>query len=62
MEHRRENGVLTVFLPERVDGMNSDKVKQEIEGICDAEPFERLIFDCGKLSYISSAGLRVILI
>lgn len=61
MEHRYENGCLTVLLEGRVDSTTAPKLEQAINELCEANNPQRLALDCGSLEYISSAGLRVVL-
>ena len=56
-----ENGVLTVFPVGRVDSSNAAEVESEIEKLRAENPSDSLILDLDGLSYISSAGLRVVL-
>ena len=56
-----ENGVLTVFPVGRVDSSNAAEVESEIEKLRAENPSDGLILDLDGLSYISSAGLRVVL-
>lgn len=49
---------LTIFLEERLDAVTALKLPEEVEN----EEYEKLIFDMQKLEYISSAGLRAILL
>ena len=55
------DGVLTIFLAGRIDSANAAEAEKEITGIRSANPSKTLLLDFGDLSYISSAGLRVIL-
>ncbi|MBR2675391.1 MAG: STAS domain-containing protein [Solobacterium sp.] len=61
MENKREDGVLTIFLPERIDAGNASDIEGEIEAIRKEADDEQVIFECTNLQYISSAGLRVIM-
>lgn len=54
-----ENKKLTVFVEGRLDTMTSPELEQFIlDNIYDAE---EMVLDLNKLEYISSAGLRVVL-
>ena len=53
------NGNTFVILPERLDSTNSSQVENELVQIHILHP--HLILDCNKMTYISSAGLRVVL-
>ena len=61
LEEKRDNGTLTIMLPERIDATCAREVETEIDEICGKEPFDRLVLDAGRLRYISSAGLRIII-
>ena len=61
MESKREDGVLTVFIPERIDAGNASDIETELEAIRKEADDEKVVFDCSGLEYISSAGLRVIM-
>ncbi|MBO4395064.1 MAG: phosphotransferase [Eubacterium sp.] len=61
MQTKEERGVLTVALPERVDGSNSDEFEKELRESIGASEFRSLAMDAGGMEYISSAGLRVLL-
>ena len=61
MQATLEKGKLTVFLPTKIDGTNSDEVKKELDGIIEKEEYIALVLDADALTYISSAGLRVVL-
>ena len=61
MESKREDGVLTIVLPERIDTLNAAEAEAEIEKIRAEGDEEKIIFDAENLNYISSAGLRVII-
>lgn len=61
MQATLEKGKLTVFLPTKIDGTNSDEVKKELDEIIEKEEYIALVLDADALTYISSAGLRVVL-
>lgn len=61
MKYKTDNKVLTVYLDGKIDSQNSDIKEKEIEKIRSENTYNELIFDAEKLSYISSAGLRIIL-
>lgn len=56
----RQNGTLIARVDGRVDGSNAREFQTELESTID-ESARIVILDLGQLSYISSAGLRVIL-
>ena len=61
LEEMRENGTLTIILPERIDTTCAGEVETEIDAFCGKGPFDHLVLDADKLVYISSAGLRIII-
>ena len=61
MEHKLENGVLTLFFKGNLNSSNSEQVEEEIEKILGANKFQSIVLDFAELRYISSAGLRIIL-
>ncbi|MCQ2428968.1 MAG: phosphotransferase [Clostridia bacterium] len=61
MNMKTENGVLTVFLEGRIDSTNAEAKGAELTALIAGTPHESLTLDTEALSYISSAGLRVLL-
>ena len=61
LEEKRDNGILTIFLPERIDATCAGSIEAEIDEIIAKEPFDKLVLDADTLTYISSAGLRIII-
>jgi anti-anti-sigma factor len=61
VENKREDGVLTIFIPERIDAGNASDIESELEAIRKEADDQQVVFDCSGLEYISSAGLRVIM-
>ena len=57
----RTDDVLTLKLKGKIDSSNAPATEAEINGIREKEPAGAVIVDCEELTYISSAGLRVIL-
>ena len=55
----RDNGTLTIALEGRMDITTAPDLEKEIK---DLDGVTELIFDLEKLTYISSAGLRVLLL
>jgi anti-anti-sigma factor len=55
------DGIQVVALEGRLDSMNASSVEGELNGLVTAE-HNRVVVDMAKLDYISSAGLRVILV
>jgi len=56
-----KDGLLKIFPEGRIDSNNADAVEKEIFGIIEENPDCTVTFDFRNLSYISSAGLRVLL-
>jgi len=52
---------LTIFLEGELNSYNADNVEKEIEETIKPQSFDRLVLDFSHISYISSAGLRIIL-
>ena len=61
IKSKNENGRLTIYLSGHIDSANAAQVETEINEVFDKGGFEALTVDCAELSYISSAGLRIIL-
>ena len=55
---KNENGVVTAFVSGRIDFSSAPQFDSALEAL---DVGQKLILDCEKLEYISSAGLRVIL-
>lgn len=56
-----ENEELVLFLEGRIDSGNAGVVENEIQTAMTAHPDHTPVFDCSRLDYISSAGLRVLM-
>jgi len=56
-----ENESVTIFLTGRLDATNAPAADYEIESILRENPAREVKIDCAELTYIASAGLRVIL-
>lgn len=61
MKTTTDGGILTIFLTGDIDAQNAAEVQEEILKIMASHKEKNLVFDAKELSYISSAGLRVIL-
>ena len=61
MRHLKEENVLTIYLEGQISSYNADNVEKEINDVLNKETFNNLKLDFSNVSYISSAGLRVIL-
>jgi len=57
----KKGGAVVLGLSGRVDATNAGVLEQRILALIDAGE-KRLVIDCAQLQYISSAGLRVLLI
>ena len=55
-----ENGKLVAYLEGRIDSVNAAERQRELEAAMAGNPGLELEIDAGALSYISSAGLRVL--
>lgn len=61
MEFKLEKDVLTIYIEGELNSVNSESVGEEIDKIIEDKTFKSLVLDFDKVSYISSAGLRIIL-
>ena len=61
IDHEREEGVLTAKVTGRIDGSNALEFEKTFKEIVNDDD-RIVILDFEKLAYISSAGLRVILL
>ncbi len=61
MQMTMENGALRLALTGHIDSTNAPALEREIMAAREAQAHEALILDMQDLTYISSAGLRVIL-
>ena len=60
MKNVIENKTLTIFLEGELNSSNAEAVEKEIDEILNKGGFESIRLDLGDLTYISSAGLRII--
>ena len=60
MKHKLEGESLTIYLEGEINSYTSEDVEREIDKIVTENSFSSLILDLKDLSYISSAGLRII--
>lgn len=60
MKHVLENDKLTFFLEGELNSSNAEDVEREIDDIISKNSFKGIVLNLEKLSYISSAGLRII--
>lgn len=61
MKHTLENAVLTIFLEGEITAHNAAVCQEEVTSLLEVNPEAKVIFDAEGLTYISSAGLRIIL-
>ena len=54
-------GMLTIFLEGEIDAQNAPAVKKEIDACLEGSGNAAVVFDAKDLSYISSAGLKILL-
>ena len=59
LEFTKSNGVVTVSIEGRLDTVTAPELESALGDYY--EGAESLVFDCEKLAYVSSAGLRVLL-
>ena len=61
MRFELKDKVLTLFLEGELNSYNADNIEKEIDGLLKPQSFDKLILDFSHITYISSAGLRIIL-
>ena len=61
MEYKLEKDVLTIYIEGELNSVNSESVGEEIDKIIQDKTFKSLVLDFDRVSYISSAGLRIVL-
>ena len=61
MDHSIKNEVLTIFLKGKINSGNSEETETAIDEILSSNQYKSIVFDLDELSYISSAGLRILL-
>ena len=61
MKTTLDNNVLTIYLGGEINSYNADNIEREIQETIGKQSFEKLVLDFSSVSYISSAGLRIIL-
>ena len=62
MRCEHSEGVLTIFLTGDIDAQNAAEIQQEIMELVELHRASKLVLDARNLAYISSAGLRVMLV
>ena len=61
MKFDNTNAILKIFLQGRIDSNNAAEVEENIMSTINDNAHQSLVLDLDDLSYISSAGLRIIL-
>ena len=61
MRFALQDKVLTLYLEGELNSYNADNVEKEIEDTLKPQSFDKLVLDFSHISYISSAGLRIVL-
>ena len=61
MKTNLENNVLTLYLGGEINSYNADNIEKEILETLSKEKFNQLVLDFSSVTYISSAGLRIML-
>ena len=61
MNSKKSGSTLIVFLEGQINSYNADNIEREIISTIEKEQFEKLSLDFTNVSYISSAGLRIVL-
>ena len=61
MKTTLENDILTIYLGGEINSYNADNIEKEILDSLKGKNFKKLVLDFSSVSYISSAGLRIVL-
>ena len=61
MKFELKENVLTLFLEGELNSYNADNIEKEIDSTLKDQKFDKLVLDFSHISYISSAGLRIML-
>ena len=61
MQSRWENGILTLIPVGKIDAANAPAVEAEIRELKEKYAADSIVFDCERVEYVSSAGLRIFL-
>ena len=61
MRFENVNKVLTLFMEGEINSYNAENIEKEIDSVVTTQQFDQLVLDFVRISYISSAGLRIIL-
>ena len=61
MRFELKDNILTLYLEGELNSYNADNIEKEIDRTVKDQKFDKLVLDFSRISYISSAGLRIIL-
>ena len=61
MRFELKEKMLTLYLEGELNSYNADNIEKEIDNILKEQTFDQLVLDFSRISYISSAGLRIVL-
>lgn len=61
MRFEIKDKVLTLYLEGELNSYNADNIEKEIDETLKGQQFDKLVLDFSHISYISSAGLRIML-
>ena len=61
MRFELKEKTLTLYLEGELNSYNADNIEKEIDNILKEQTFDQLVLDFSRISYISSAGLRIVL-
>ena len=61
MKFELKENVLTLYLEGELNSYNADNIEKEIDNTLKDQKFDKLVLDFSHISYISSAGLRIML-
>ena len=61
MRNTLENEILTLYFGGEINSYNADNIEKEINETIGRQNFKKLVLDFSSVSYISSAGLRIML-
>ena len=61
MKFELNEKTLTLFLEGELNSYNADNIEKEIDNTLKDQKFDKLVLDFSHISYISSAGLRIVL-
>ena len=60
MEYAMEENKVIIKLEGELNSFNSEQVEKDIDEILSGNHFEAIVLDAKDLTYISSAGLRIV--